>query len=162
MPSPAGARVSLSEYLQTTHDKFDLRVRKGFYYTEDGLWAKPENDRARIGVSDYLQKTLGDIAFVELAKTGSTVERGDEFGTIESAKTTVALLSPVSGKIDDTNATLAEKPELINSDPYGEGWLAVITATNLDENLRMLLDAEGYYKLMLQKLESEHGKLEPR
>ncbi len=96
----------MSEYLKTVFDKFELRIRKGFHYTRDDLWVSHENSRVRVGVSDYLQKTSGDVAFVELAKPGSTVERGKEFGTIESAKTTIALLSPISGKIDETNSEL--------------------------------------------------------
>ena len=93
----------MSEYLTTTFDKFELRVRKGFYYTNDDLWVSIENGKAKVGVSDYLQKTSGDVAFIEVAKPGSTVEKGKEFGTMESAKTTVALLSPISGKLDETN-----------------------------------------------------------
>jgi len=151
----------LSEYLQTTFDKFELRVRKEYYYTKDDLWVKKENGKVRVGVSDYLQKTSGDVAFVEVAKPGSTVERGKEFGTIESAKTTIALLSPISGRIEETNSELAGKPELINSDPYGEGWLIVITPTDPDE-IALLLGAEDYYELMLKKLQGEHGKLESR
>ena len=152
----------MSEYLTTTFDKFELRVRKGFYYTKDDLWVSVENGKVRVGVSDYLQKTSGDVAFIEIAKPGSTVEKGREFGTIESAKTTVALLSPVSGKVDETNGELAGKPELVNSDPYGEGWLIIITPGNLEDDRTSLLGAEDYFKLMLEKLQSERGKLESR
>lgn len=152
----------MNEYFRTTFDKFEIRVRKGCYYTKDDLWVNIENGKVRIGVSDYLQKTSGDVAFIELTKLGSTVEQGKEFGTIESAKTTVALFSPVSGKIDEVNGKLDGKPELVNSDPYGEGWLLVITPLSLDDDLKLLLNAEDYYTLMLQKLQSEHGKLESR
>jgi len=152
----------LSEYLRTTFDKFELRVRKGFYYTKDDIWISRENDKVRVGISDYLQKTSGDVAFVELAKSGLTVERGGEFGTIESAKTTVALLSPISGRINETNSKLDGRPELVNSDPYGEGWLVIVAPRNLDDDLQPLLSAEDYYKLMLERLQSEHGKLESR
>lgn len=152
----------MSEYLQTTFDKFELRVHKGFYYTKDDLWISPENDGVRIGVSDYLQKTSGDVAFVEIPKQDSIVEKGKEFGTIESAKTTIELLSPLSGKIDEVNHRLAGKPELVNSDPYGEGWLLVVVPSNLEDDRRSLLSAEDYYQLMLEKLQSEHGKLESR
>ena len=152
----------MSEYLRTTFDKFELRVRKGFYYTKDDIWISRENDKVRVGISDYLQKTSGDVAFVELAKSGLTVERGGEFGTIESAKTTVALLSPISGRINETNSKLDGRPELVNSDPYGEGWLVIVAPRNLDDDLQPLLSAEDYYKLMLERLQSEHGKLESR
>ena len=151
----------MSEYLRTTFDKFELRIRKGFYYTRDDIWVSRENGKVRVGVSDYLQKTSGDVAFIELAKPGSTVEKGKELGTIESAKTTVALLSPMSGKIDETNSKLDRQPELVNSDPYGEGWLVVIAPLGFDD-LELLLKAEDYYKVMLKKLQSDHGKLESR
>jgi glycine cleavage system H protein len=154
--------LALSEYFRTVFDKFELRVRIGFYYTNDDLWASVENMKVRVGVDDYLQKTSGDVAFVEVAKPGSIVEKGKEFGTLESAKTTLTLLSPVSGKIDEANDKLAEKPELVNSDPYGEGWLIIITPRNLEDERKSLLSAEDYYKLMLGKLRSEHGKLESR
>jgi glycine cleavage system H protein len=152
----------LSEYLQTTFDKFELRVRKGFYYTKDDLWVSVENGKARVGVSDYLQKTSGDVAFIEVAKPGSTVEKEKELGTMESAKTTVALLSPLSGTLDETNSKLTESPELVNSDPYGEGWLVILTPRNLENDRTSLLGADDYFKLMLEKLQSKHGKLESR
>jgi glycine cleavage system H protein len=152
----------LSEYLTTTFDKFELRVRKGFYYTKDDLWVSIENGKVKVGVSDYLQKTSGDVAFVEVAKTGSTVETGRAFGTIESAKTTVALLSPLSGRLDEANSKLTGSPELVNSDPYGEGWLVIIAPRNIEHDRASLLSADDYFKLMLEKLQSEHGKLESR
>lgn len=152
----------MSEYLRTVFDKFELRVRKGLYYTRDDLWVSVENGKVKVGVSDYLQKTSGDVAFVEVAKPGSTVEKGKEFGTIESAKTTIALLSPLSGIVDEANSNLSGKPELVNSDPYEEGWLVNIVPRNFEDARTALLSAEDYYKLMLQKLQSEHGKLEAR
>jgi glycine cleavage system H protein len=151
--------MRLSDYLQTVFDKFELRVRKGYYYTRDDVWASVENGKVRVGVSDYLQKTSGDVAFIEMAKLGSTVQLGNEFGTIESAKTTVTLLSPISGQVHEVNDRLAEKPELINMDPYGDGWLAIIAPRNFEE-MKVLLSADDYYKLMLDKLHSKQGKLE--
>jgi len=152
----------LSEYLQTVFDKFELRVRKGYYYTEDGLWASVEGGSVRVGVSDYAQRTGGDVAFVELVKQGSKVERGAEMGTLETAKTTVSLLSPISGTVDQINDRLAEKPELVNSDPYGEGWMVILVPHNLEDDLKALMSADDYFKLMLKKLETEHKKLETR
>jgi len=152
----------LSEYIQTTFDKFELRVRKGFYYTKDDLWVSIENGKVKVGVSDYLQKTSGDVAFIEVAKPGSTVEKGKDLGTMESAKTTVALLSPLSGTLDEANSKLTGSPELVNSDPYGEGWLVILTPRNLEDDRTSLLSADDYFKLMLEKLQSEHEKLESR
>ena len=152
----------MSEYFTTTYDKFELRVRKEFYYTNDDLWVSLENGKAKVGVSDYLQKTSGDVAFIEVAKPGSTVEKGKELGTMESAKTTIELLSPLSGTLQEANNNLSVKPELVNSDPYGDGWIVVISPLNLEGDRSSLLSAEEYYTLMLGKLQSEHGKLESR
>jgi len=152
----------LSDYLQTVFDKFELRVRKGYCYTEDGLWISMEEGRVRVGVSDYVQRTGGDVAFVELLKPGSTVERQGEFGTLETAKTTVSLLSPMSGTVEEANGRLVEKPELVNSDPYGEGWLVTLAPRKLENELKTLMSADGYFELMLTKLETEHEKLEVR
>jgi glycine cleavage system H protein len=152
----------LGEYLITIFDKFELRVCKGYYYTEDGLWISMEEGRVRVGVSDYVQRTGGDVAFVELLKPGSTVERQREFGTLETAKTTVSLLSPMSGTVEEANGRLVEKPELVNSDPYGEGWLVTLAPRKLENELKTLMSADGYFELMLKKLETEHKKLEVR
>lgn len=152
----------MSQYLQTVFDKFELRVRKGYYYTDDGVWASVEGAKVRVGVSDYMQRTGGDAAFVELVKPGSAVRRRGEIGTLETVKTTVSLLSPVSGTVEEVNGMLSEKPELVNSDPYGEGWIAIISPRNLDDDLKTLKSAEGYFEFMLKKLESEREKLESR
>jgi glycine cleavage system H protein len=152
----------VSEYLQTVFDKFELRVHKECRYTEDGLWLKIEDGRVRVGVSDYLQRTGGDVAFVEVVSQGSTIERQAEFGTLETAKTTVSLPSPVSGTIKQVNGALSEKPELVNSDPYGEGWLVILVPRNLEDELKTLMNADQYFELMLKRLETEHEKLEVR
>jgi glycine cleavage system H protein len=152
----------LSEYLQTVFDKFEFRVHKEYYYTEDGLWAKIEEGRVRVGATDYLQRTGGDVAFFEGVRQGSPVERQAEFGTLETAKTTVSLLSPISGTIEQVNGRLSEKPELVNSDPYGEGWLVILAPRNLEDDLKALMNAHRYFELMLKNLESEHKKLESR
>jgi glycine cleavage system H protein len=152
----------LTEYLQTVFDKFELRVRKGYHYSEDGFWASVENARVKVGVTDYLQRTSGDVAFVDLVRQGSTVGRQAEFGVLETAKTTVSLLSPISGTIEEVNGRLVEKPELVNSDPYGEGWLVTLVPRNLEDDLKTLMSADGYFELMLNKLETEHMKLESK
>jgi len=153
----------LSEYLQTVFDKFELRVRKGYRYTADGLWTGVEGAKVRVGVTDYLQRTGGDVAFVDLVvKPGSTVQKQTEIGTLETAKTTVSLLSPISGTVEEVNGMLLEKPELVNSDPYGEGWLIILTPHSLESDLKSLMSADDYFKLMLKKLETESKKLESR
>lgn len=150
----------MSEYLQTVFGKFELRVRKEYHYTEDGLWVKIEASKVRVGVSDYLQRTGGDVAFVEVVMQGSAVEKQAEFGTLETAKTTVSLSSPVSGTIEQVNGALSEKPELVNSDPYGEGWLVILAPRNLEDDLKTFMSADQYFELMLKRLETQHEKLE--
>jgi len=143
-------------------DKFELRVRRGYYYTKEGLWVSVERARARVGVTDYLQRTGGDIAFVECVPQGTTVERQKEIATLETVKTAFSLPSPLSGQVEEVNRVLLEKPEVINSDPYGEGWLVIIKPHNLVADLKNLMNAEDYFKLMLKKLQTNHGKLESR
>lgn len=146
----------MSEFLTTTFGKFELLVHKGYYYVEDGFWASVEGSKARVGITDYLQRTVGDAAFIELVKRGSLVKRQGEIGTLETAKAAISVVSPVSGTVEEVNSALAERPELINSDPYGEGWLVIVVPENLSEELKMLMSAEDYFKLMLKKLETEH------
>lgn len=151
----------MSEYLRTVYGKFELRVHKEYHYSEDGVWVKIEASRVRVGVSDYLQKTIGDVAFVDVVKQGSAIEREFEIGTIDSAKTTVSLPSPMSGRVEQVNGALSEKPELVNSDPYGEGWFVVLTPRNLEDDLEMLMNANQYFQQMLKSLE-EKKKLDVR
>lgn len=146
----------MSNYIQTVVDKFELRVRRSFFYTEDDLWAKVEGAKVRVGVTDYLQRTSGDVAFVEIIKKGLSVKRRAEFGTLETAKTTISLLSPISGKIEETNEKLVEKPELVNSDPYEEGWLAVLEPDDLENDLKTLMSDEEYFGLMVRKLKDQY------
>jgi len=152
----------LSEYFQTIFDKFELQVRKEYRYTEDDLWVHVEDGKARIGVTDYLQRTSGDVAFIETARQGSRIQKKGELGTMETAKTTVTLYSPLSGQVTEVNRVLAQKPELLNSAPYKEGWLVIITPYDLEGDAKSLLSAEDYYQLMLGKLRSGEGRLESR
>jgi len=150
----------LNDYLETRLDKFEFRVRKGYFYNAEDMWLSIEAQLVRVGVSDYLQRTGGDIAFVELAEPSSAIERGTELGTMETAKTTISLHSPVSGIVEEVNSVLAKRPELVNSDPYGEGWLCVLTPADLRNDLITLLDANAYFELMLTKLETEQKRKE--
>ncbi len=146
----------MSEFLKTVFGKFELRVRKGYYYVEDGFWASVEDDKVRIGITDYFQRTLGDAAFVESEKKGSTLEKGGQVGTLETAKAAVSVISPVSGVIEEVNGLLDDKPELVNSDPYGEGWFAILKPRNIEADLKTLMNADEYFRLMLKKLQTEH------
>lgn len=116
---------------------------------EDNRYAKSheyvhlEGDTATIGITDYAQKELGDVVFVELPQVGSQLEQGDELGSIESVKAVSELFSPVSGEVVEVNELLADKPDLVNTDPYGDGWMIRIKVSAADE-LDELMTAEEY------------------
>jgi glycine cleavage system H protein len=116
-------------------------------YSTDHEWARVEEGRVRIGITDYAQDALGDVVFVEVPEVGTKVERGASFSEVESTKSVSEIYAPVSGVIAEINADLADSPERLNDDPYGEGWICVIEPADpgqLDE----LLDAEGYRALI--------------
>jgi glycine cleavage system H protein len=116
-------------------------------YSSDHEWARVEEGRVRIGITDYAQDALGDVVFVEVPEVGTKVERGASFSEVESTKSVSEIYAPVSGVIAEINADLADSPERLNDDPYGEGWICIIEPTDpaqLDE----LLDAEGYRALI--------------
>jgi len=116
-------------------------------YSTDHEWARVEEGRVRIGITDYAQDALGDVVFVEVPEVGAKVERGVSFSEVESTKSVSEIYAPVSGTIAEINAELADSPERLNDDPYGEGWICIIEPTDptqLDE----LLDAEGYRALI--------------
>lgn len=120
----------------------DYEVREGLYYSEDYMWLRVENGKVRIGIIDYAQKQLHEIVYVELLSAGDTIRQNTSFGTMESAKSVTDLIAPISGTIEQVNEELADKPELINNDPYGEGWLVIVSPTNLDEELERLMQVE--------------------
>lgn len=116
-------------------------------YSKEHEWVRPENGRARVGITYYAQDELGDVVFVDLPRVGSSVQAGEAFMAVESVKAVSDIYAPVSGRIVEVNEELADRPELINEDPYGAGWLAVIEMDNPAE-LDELLDAEQYKALI--------------
>ena len=117
---------------------------------EDSRYAKSheyihvEGPVGTIGITDYAQKELGDVVFVELPQVGTQLEAGDELGSIESVKAVSELFSPVSGEVVEVNEALAEKPELVNTDPYGDGWMVRIKLADASEVEELLMTAEEY------------------
>lgn len=116
-------------------------------YTKEHEWIRQEGDVAYVGISDYAQEQLGDIVFVDIQTEGETLEAGETFGTIEVVKTISDLFIPVAGEVLEQNAALADQPELVNQDPYGEGWLIKIKPS-ADADFDSLLDAEAYKALV--------------
>ena len=116
-------------------------------YTNEHEWIRLEGEEAYVGITDYAQTQLGDIVFVDVPTEGETLEKGETFGSIEVVKTVSDLFLPVGGEILEVNPVLEENPELVNKDPYGEGWIIRIKPTDVSE-AEELLDAEAYKKLI--------------
>ncbi len=146
------------QFYQEVVDKFIFKVRRGILYTEDDVWIRIGKREARFGVTDFLQRRSGDVTFVELPEKGSTVKRGDEISSFETIKAVVAIASPFDGVITEINRALDDKPELINEDPYGEGWVALICPSNLEDDKRHLMAAEQYFELMKSKITDEQKR----
>ena len=112
-------------------------------YTNEHEWIRVEGDMAYVGITDYAQEQLGDIVFVDIPTVGESLEANETFGTIEVVKTISNLFLPVAGEVVEQNESLEENPELVNKDPYGEGWLIKMKPANL-KDIEDLLDAEAY------------------
>ncbi len=108
----------------------ELNLPENVRYTDDHEWAKKNGDVVRMGISDYAQDQLGDIVFVELPEVGSSFDKGEEFGTVESVKAVSELYMPIGGEVTAINEALADAPELVNSDPYDGGWMMEIKASD--------------------------------
>ncbi|MBZ5551648.1 MAG: glycine cleavage system protein H [Acidobacteriia bacterium] len=149
----------MSEYLQTTVDKFTFRVAKDRLYTPNGLWVMfvqaQGPPRLRIGITDFLQQHSGDVAFVTARPQGTNLKAGDEFADMETMKITLGLPSPITGTIVEISPALELKPEVVNQDPYGEGWMAVIEATDWEADRAQLLEAPAYLEVMKALAEKE-------
>lgn len=143
------------EPLRVTVNKFTFVVPKGLLYTDAGVWVAREGGRARLGLSDYAQQRNGDIAFSKTKAIGTKLQPGDEFAEIETVKVNESLPSPLRGVIVAVNASLPDAPELINQDPYGKGWLAVVELGDWERDCQSLLDETAYAKLVKELAESE-------
>ncbi len=131
-----------------------MNVPKDLKYTEEHEWVRFEQDRAVIGITDYAQEALGEIVYVELPVEGDKLFQGDSFGGAESTKAVSELFAPISGEIVEVNDLLVDSPELVNADPYGDGWIIKIHIGELDENeIEKLLDSSDYEEL----IEEEKG-----
>ena len=110
-------------------------------YTKDHEWVRMEGSNGRVGITDYAQKQLGDVVFVELPEVGRSLKAGERFGTVESVKAVSELFSPVGGEVLEANGALSSTPETLNADPYGKGWLLVVRISGSPEGL---MDAAAY------------------
>ena len=120
-----------------------METPKDIKYTEDHEWVRVTGNTAVVGITDYAQGELGDIVFVELPAVGTEVAQGASFGTIEAVKTVSDLFAPLGGKVVEVNAAVADKPELINKSPYGDGWMIKLEMANPAE-MGKLMEADAY------------------
>jgi glycine cleavage system H protein len=140
------------EYATVTHDKFVFRVpTQGYLFNENHCWARVAGNRARVGISDYMQQQLGDLTFCELPQMGVEVGQFDAVGSVESVKAVSDIISPVSGRVVAVNPTVAETPELINEDPYVRGWVAEVELQDLEGERELLLDGPAYLEFVRRK-----------
>ena len=152
----------MPEYLETTVDKFIFRIATDRFYSPEGVWAIPAESqgtgRVRIGLTDYLQQLNGDVAFAHVKPVGTKLASGDEVAELETIKANVSLFSPVSGTVVEVNSELDLSPEVINQEPHGKGWLAIIEPTDWQAERTRLLDASGYLAAMRSQAEEELKK----
>lgn len=120
-----------------------MNIPESLKYTAEHEWVKIEGNVATVGITDFAQGELGDIVFADIESEGEELEKGEEFGALEAVKTVAELYMPLSGTVSEFNEALEDAPELINTDPYGEGWIIKIEFTDEDE-IEDLLDAAGY------------------
>ena len=122
-------------------------VPEDLRYTSDHEWVRQEGGRVRIGITDYAQDALGDVMFVQIPDVGTKVAQGDSFSEVESTKSVSDIYAPIAGTVVEVNQELADSPQRVNEDPYGEGWLVVIEADDASQ-LDQLLDADAYRALI--------------
>ena len=125
----------------------ELLLPDDIRYTKDHEWARKEGSRVKIGISDYAQDQLGDIVFVELPLAGGSFSKGEQFGTVESVKAVSEIYMPLAGEILAVNEALADSPELLNKDPYAEGWMVEINPNDPAE-LESLMSKEDYVEML--------------
>ncbi len=129
-----------------------MNVPDELKYTRDHEWARVQGNRVTVGITDFAQDQLGDVVYVELPDVGEVVKKGEAFGVVESTKAVSDLFSPVSGKVVEVNAPLADGPETVNEDPYEEGWMIVVEASDA-KDLADLMDAAAYRKFVEEEQE---------
>jgi glycine cleavage system H protein len=117
-------------------------------YTKEHEWVRVEGDNCRIGITDYAQNSLHEVVYADLPKVGRVLGKGESFGTVESVKAVSEVYSPVSGEVMETNQKLIDAPELVNQQPYGEGWLILMKPSKLGEELSSLMPAKEYGELL--------------
>lgn len=124
-----------------------MTSKEDLLYSADHEWARREGDNVRIGITEYAQDALGDVVYVQIPEVGRTLAAGEAFGEVESTKSVSEIYAPISGQIVAVNSSLVDNPGLLNSDPYGDGWLCVLSLSKASE-LDQLMDAMAYEALV--------------
>jgi len=145
----------MPDFIEFTVDKFTFQVATDRLYTDAGVWARLVGGRVQIGLSDFLQQRSGDVAFAEVKPAGTRLDYNDEVAVVETIKVDISLGSPVSGTIMEINPTLETAPDVINQDPYGGGWLALLNATDWEIDRARLLTPQAYFEKIKQLAEEE-------
>lgn len=152
----------MPEYLEKTVDKFTFRVATDRLYSSEGMWASLVQPgapgRVRIGLTDFMQQRSGDVAFVSVKAPGTRLSAGDDFTEMETIKVNLSLPAPVGGTVVEVNEALELTPEVVNRDPYGNGWLAVVETASWEADRARLLDPGAYFSLMQSQVEQELEK----
>jgi glycine cleavage system H protein len=143
------------EILKLTIDKFTFRFPIDLKYSEAGVWIRMKGQQARLGISDFVQQKSGDITFATLVPVGTALRSGGEVGTIETVKANVSVFSPLGGTVTEVNQRLEREAELVNQDPYDQGWLAVIDLGDGERDSAGLLDATAYLEVVRKQAEAE-------
>jgi glycine cleavage system H protein len=157
-PSPGGIAqpdfARAQDHIEVAHDKFLFKIPTiGFFFNENDVWANVDagGSRARIGISDFAQQQLTDISFVGLPTIGAEVEQFGDVGYVESAKATLELVSPVSGRVVAVNSALPDAPETINQEPYEKGWIAELELRDFAADRELLIDGPAYAEIIKKK-----------
>ena len=124
-----------------------MNIPKNLRYTKDHEWAKADGTLVTVGITEFAQDSLGDVVFVELPKVGTTIEKGKQFGVVESVKAVSDLFAPLSGTVTEINTTIIEEPELINKDPYEKAWMIKVEAKDINE-LKKLMNSSDYATML--------------
>ncbi len=146
------------EFLEVTRDKFIFKVKTSYFYHPDESWVKNDGAIVTVGITDFFQRSVGDMIYIDLLEIGTKVTQGDEAGMIETIKVNVTVISPISGMIKEVNGGLKDNPQWVNNDPYGAGWLYKISPDDWEADAKGLLEARAYFSKMEEKIQSEMAK----
>ncbi len=135
--------------------KAEYNVPDGLYYTKDHEWVRAEGDKCRVGVTDYAQKSLHEIVYVELPKPGMKASQMQSLGTVESVKAVADVFSPIAGEVLEVNSSLSDAPELVNKSPYGDGWITLMKPDDLKKDLPNLMSSQAYKEFLTKITEKK-------